>query len=233
MLSDNDMCSLFSLVRKMTSLKFPSSALKEFSSDPSIFRYTSPFHNTELTEIGVRIRHLNIVALAQGYVLKIGARSNYSVSVENTSRLCKLAIVKFKQALEDNPGDKRALSELADTSSILGDYQQAREYYLRSITADPTDSNTLFRYAVFLEDKMHLMLEAEEFYLRTLEVNPQHDHCLQRYGHFLECQGNPDSAEEFFIRASEIRRQRMMGSLEIPNEIANGVSGTVTESFIF
>ena len=226
MLSDEDLCSLFVLVQEMAALRFPRSALKEFSSDPGIYKYKSPFHNTELTEIGVTIRHLNIVALAQGYVLKVGARSHSSVSVENTTRLCKLAIVKFQQALEDNPGDKRALNELADTSSILGKYEEAREYYLRAIAADPLDSNTLFRFAVFLEEKMNLNQEAEEYYLRTLEVNPKHDHCLQRYGHFLECQGNHDAAEDFFIRASEVRRRRMM-------ETSPQVQNIVTEDFIF
>merc|ERR1712137_911238 len=132
---------------------------------------------TELIEIGVRIRHLNIVALAQGYVLKVSAR-NHS-SVENTTRLCKLALEKFTQALEDNPGDKRALSELADTCSILGRYDDAREYYLRAISSDLTDSNSYFRFAVFLEDKQKKYEEAEEYYLRTLELNPKHDHCLQ------------------------------------------------------
>ena len=227
MLTPQNLCELFLLVQEMTALQFTSNALREFSTDSSIYAYKSPFHLTELLEMGVRVRHLNIVALAQGYVLKNGARSNSSA--ENATRLCELAKIKFKQALEDNPGDKRALSELADTSAILNDYQGAREYYLRAIAIDQKDVNTLFRYAVFLEDKMKLMPEAEEFYLRTLESNPRHDHCLQRYGHFLECQGDPDEAEKFFIRASEIRGERIRGG----GEDAPRVGNIVTEGFIF
>merc|ERR1712137_288158 len=214
MLTPNDLWALFTIVQEMTALRFSRSTLNEFSHDPSIFAFKSPFHNTELAELGVRIRHLNIVALAQGYMLKDSARSHSSVSAENTIRLCKLAIEKFKQALEDNPGDKRALNELADTCVILGDHEEARDYYLRAITADPLDSNTLFRFAVFLEG-INSFQEAEEYYLRTLEVNPKHDHCLQRYGHFLECQGNPDAAEEFYFRASEIRGMRMMENPDV------------------
>jgi len=223
-----DLCALFSFVQDMTALHFSSTAVKEFSTDCSIYQYPTPFHLTELLEIGVRVRHLNIVALAQGYVLKNNARSKSSA--ENTTRLCELAITKFKQALQDNPGDKRALSELADTCAILGDNISAREYYLRAIAADPVDVNTLFRYAVFLEDKMQLMPDAEEFYLRTLEINPRHDHCMQRYGHFLEHQGDPDEAEKFFIRASEVRGARLMGS-SVQGDYTP--ANIVTEDFIF
>ena len=43
MLSDEDLCSLFVLVQEMAALRFPLSALKEFSSDPGIYKYKSPF----------------------------------------------------------------------------------------------------------------------------------------------------------------------------------------------
>ena len=84
----------------------------------------------------------------------------------------------------------------------------ANSYYKRAIDADPSDANTLFKYAVFLEESMDKLNEAEEYYLRTLEADVRHDHCMQRYGHFLEAQGQPDDAENFFIRASQIRACR-------------------------
>ena len=204
-LEGEDLCLLFRLVQKMTALRFTENAMKEFSSDPNVYKFKKPFHNTELEEIDVCIRHLNIVALAQGYVLKMSARAK--PGTENSIRLCKLAFEKFKLALQDNPNDKRVLCELADVCTILRDMEKADEYYQRAIRVDPSDASSLFKYAVFLEDS-HRMDSAEDYYLRTLENNPSHDHCLQRYGHFLEGQGKPDSAEEFFIRASEIRSLR-------------------------
>jgi len=90
--------------------------------------------------------------------------------------------------------------------------QNANTYYLRAIDADPADANTLFKYAVFLEESMKKLSEAEEYYLRTLEADVRHDHCMQRYGHFLEAQGYPDEAEDFFIRASQIRACRGMNA---------------------
>jgi len=206
-LCKDNLCLLFRLVQQMTSLCFSENALKEFSTDPSVFKFKKPFHPTELEEIGVHTRHINIVALAQGYILKHTARSKSNSA--HSSRLCKLALEKFQQALEDNPNDKRVLCELADTCTILHDVKNADLYYKRAIDIDPSDANSLFKYAVFLEEKMeNKESEAEEYYLRTLETNPVHDHCLQRYGHFLESRGTPDEAEAFFIRASEIRSLR-------------------------
>ena len=193
---------LFIQVQQMTNLIFTSSAQNEFANKENAFEFENPFHVTDLDEIGVRVRHLNIVALAQGYVLKNQARK-CQLDEKNSERLCKLALEKFKQALSDNPGDIRALRELADASNILGDKEAADMYYKRATTIS-NDANTLFKYAVFLEENRKIQ-EAEEYYLLTLEKDLKHDHCFQRYGHFLENQGNPESAEQFFIRASEIR----------------------------
>ena len=212
LLSGKDQCMLFRIVQQMTSLVFTSSAQNEFSYKENAFEFENPFHVTDLEEIGVRVRHLNIVALAQGYVLKNQARK----LGKNSERLCKLALEKFKQALSDNPGDIRALRELADASNLLGDKEAADMYYKRATTIS-NDPNTLFKYAVFLEENKKIE-EAEEYYLRTLEKDAKHDHCLQRYGYFLENQGNHDSAEKFFIRASQIRsRSHSVSSSKQPN----------------
>ena len=211
LLRPKDFNQLLASIQNNCSLKFVRNSKIDFSTT-ELLSQTNPFHLSDLQMIGVRIRQLNIMALAEGYVLKSQAKENeasttsdFKVITENI-RLCKLALGRFKDALADNPADKVALRELADTSTLLGDMKTADEYYIRAINSDPSDVNTIFKYAVFLEENQR-MKKAEEYYLRTLEISPNHDHCLQRYGHFLESQNNPDEAEKFFIRASEIRQR--------------------------
>ena len=201
--------ALFGAVLKISSLQFLRNSVLEFTDpDPTKkpFEVRKPIHLSDLEGIGVQVRHMNIVALALGYVLKNQARELQKEGSSHSGRLCKLAIEQFNVALSDNPGDKRVLRELADTSLIMKDKSTAEKYYLKALNADQRDVNTMFKYAVFLED-CDRFKEAEDYYLRTLELDPNLDHCLQRYGHFLETQGHPDEAEEFFIRASKIRSQ--------------------------
>jgi len=217
MLTDDDMTLLFRRLIKMTHIRFTPKAEEEFSTNGKAFNTTQPFDVTYLEELCVSVRHMNIVALAQGYVLKSKARERNGGL--DKSRLCRMAIEKFKEALSDNPGDKRVLRELADSADIIGDTTLANEYYRRAISADHKDANTLFKYAVFLEESMKDKKGAEEFYLRALEHNPRHDHCLQRYGDFLESLGNFDGAEEFYIRAAECRqntKQQLSKRSEFP-----------------
>lgn len=210
MLTLEHLCDLFQQVSKMVNLEWTPSSTIEFSNHPDVYTLSKPFDTTDFLETGVSVRHLNIVALAQGYVLKSKARE-LGKGI-HSGRLCKIALEKFQEALAHNPGDKRALRELADVYHLVGDMINANSYYKRAIDADPSDANTLFKYAVFLEESMDKLNEAEEYYLRTLEADVRHDHCMQRYGHFLEAQGHPDDAENFFIRASQIRACRGMNA---------------------
>mmetsp|Transcript_17352 Transcript_17352/g.25821 ORF Transcript_17352/g.25821 Transcript_17352/m.25821 type:complete len:279 (+) Transcript_17352:889-1725(+) len=209
-LEGNDICKLFSAVIQMTALRLRSKCVQEFSADPKNFQYSQPFDETDVEEIGVVVRHMNIMALAQGYVLKSKGRDKSSQ--ENGTRLCQLAMEKFEEALFANPGDKKALRELADTAAILKQNDRANKYYQMCIEADPLDANTLFKYAVFLETEVKRPDDAEEYFLQALERDPLHDHCLQRYADFLETQGHYDDAELFFMRAAECRLVRSQAS---------------------
>jgi tetratricopeptide (TPR) repeat protein len=216
MLTDDDMTMLFRRLVKMTHIRFARRAEKEFSHNGKAFQSTQPFDVTYIEELCVSVRHMNIVALAQGYVLKSKARDKHGGL--DKDRLCRMAIEKFQEALSDHPGDKRVLRELADSADIIGDSVLANDYYRRAIAADPKDANTLFKYAVFLENKKDYA-GAEEFYLLALEHNPRHDHCLQRYGYFLDHQGNNDRAEEFYVCAAECRqnaKQLMHKASDLP-----------------
>jgi Translation initiation factor eIF3 subunit 135/Tetratricopeptide repeat len=198
-------CRLFALVVQMTALRLRTKCVHEFTANASLFDFRSPFDETDLVEIGVVVRHMNIMALAQGYVLKSKGRDK--TSGDNATRLYQLAMEKFEEALFANPGDKKALRELADTANLLGQNARADRFFALSIEADPTDPHALFKYAVFLESQGKPE-DAEEYFLQALERDPLHDHCIQLYADFLESQGHYDAAEAFYIRAAECRASR-------------------------
>eukprot|EP01095_Lingulamoeba_sp_RSL-Kostka_P009027 TRINITY_DN3078_c0_g2_i1.p1 TRINITY_DN3078_c0_g2~~TRINITY_DN3078_c0_g2_i1.p1 ORF type:complete len:341 (+),score=110.04 TRINITY_DN3078_c0_g2_i1:174-1196(+) len=214
LLHEDDFCLLFSKSCDLCNLHFAIKAYEHFSSNPNAYKYTNPLDVTDLEEIDVCVRHLNIVALAQGYVLKNRARR--MKGEKNSNRLCQIAIEKFKQALSDKPRDKHALRELADANNIIAKQEndpeikkkfikQANIYYKRAVDVDPEDVNTLFKYAVFLEDSLKQINMAEEYFLLALEADSHNHHCMQRYADFLDGQGLNDDAEAFYICASEIR----------------------------
>ena len=203
-----DFNNLFNIVQRVCLLEFSESSKNMFSKIENSFQMENPFHLSDLERVAVRVRHMNIIALALGYVLKNQARElKQEGSTVASARLCKLAIEKFKVALSDYPSDKRALREMADTLLLLGEKNSdliAEEYYIKALQVDAKDVNTMFKYAVFLEERDRFK-EAEDYYLKALEIDPFNDHCLQRYGHFLEAEGNLDAAEALFISASEAR----------------------------
>jgi len=222
-LGGHGLCQLFASVLSITSLRFRDKCVRNFSSNPQAWSFAVPFDTTDLEEMTASVKHMNIMALAEGYVLKnkgrtmrprgdtsaSGQAAGRTTTSDNSLRLCEMAMEKFREALNANPGDKKALRELADTASMLNNHESANMYYQRCIEADPEDANSMFKYAVFLDEVAKNPELAEEYYLRTLEKDPLHDHCLQRYADFLESQGWYDDSEQFYLRAAECRMTRL------------------------
>lgn len=201
----SDLIALFVVVVRQGEIKLREKCLQEFSSDPQLFAYPQPFDETDLEEIGVVVHHMNIMALAQGYVLKNKGREAPPHAAKTKARLYKMALDRFEEAIWANPSDNKALAEMADTAALLKNKELADAYYLKLLGKNFGDASTLFRYATFLES-FDLLAEAEEFYLQSLEADPTNDHCHQRYGSFLDARGDHETAERFFYRASELRK---------------------------
>lgn len=70
LISGQDKCNLFKIIIRICGLHFAARSLEEFSVNPQSFEYQKPFDTTDLLEIPERVKHMNIVAVAQGYVLK-------------------------------------------------------------------------------------------------------------------------------------------------------------------
>ena len=73
---NNLLCSLFKTLQKLSGLKFTPHAQKEFSENPKSFEASEPFDDTDMEELGERIKHMNIIATSMGYYLSQKALIN-------------------------------------------------------------------------------------------------------------------------------------------------------------
>lgn len=204
--------SVFHRVRSMMGLVFV----------PRTFLFTldKPFDDTDLESIGERVKHMNIVAHAQGFFYHIKGLSCRVEDPTSAKKFYEIAIAKFEEALDSNPNNKEILLSIALTYvlSIEEDFKnvpnakfspddprvrKAEEYALRAISAEPKyDSWSLFRYAQFLEHCGRFE-SAEDYYLLALEADSSNTGALHCYGDFLSDRGLDEDAEEFYLRSSK------------------------------
>jgi len=207
---------LFVRVQQIMGLKFIPSVMREFSK-PSmalddVFNSYAPFDETDMEELGCRVKHLNIVERALGYILKTKARKR-GIDANARRRLLKQAMSKFDSALESDPDNKGTLRNYSDVLALNEEFERADFYYRRALEVDPDDTSTLFAYAVFLES-IDRLAEAEAFFVRCLEIDHFNDHCLQAYGYFIEEKLQEiEMAEQFYNLASRVRQAKLRYNL--------------------
>jgi tetratricopeptide (TPR) repeat protein len=208
------MAFLFDRVRKMMNMRFSSRLFN--------FNLQQPFDDTDLESIGERVKHMNIVAHAEGFFYHMKGLTNRVEDPLNAQRFYEIAIEKFEEALDSNPNNKEILLSIALTYILMIEEEnkakakpsayldpndprvkKAEEYSLRAIAAEPKyDSFSLFRYAQFLERCGNLET-AEDYYLQALEADPNNAGCLHCYGNFLSDRGQHEEAEKFYLRSSQ------------------------------
>jgi len=220
----NSLCLLFRCIKKLTGLKFTSISLKEFQKNPQSFAFKTPFDDTDLDELGEKVKHINIMAASMGYYLTDKALVKTGA---NAKRLFCLAVERFQEALESNPEDKTTLRELAKVQAVLQDTNSAKRYYKEAIDADPSDAVTHFRYAVFLEE-IGEVDQAEEHFLKSLECDPNNHHTLFQYADFLFRRGKVEESEKFYELA---RRHSTMTSVVEEEIYENERKSTTSNDF--
>lgn len=126
------------------------------------------------------VKQINIVALAQGYVLK----TRLSSKPENSSHIIDSAIAKLHEALQSMPENKLVLCNLADLFKTKGESREANRYYIEALESDPEDVNILTKYASFLNRSNQLDL-AESYFQKALKFDESSVFVLQEYVDFL------------------------------------------------
>lgn len=130
-----------------------------------MFQYRKPLDVIDIIELTEKVKNINIVALAQGYVLKTKVLSNPS---EHNERIRDMAIQKFEEAIISMPNNSVVLSHLGDLYKNKGDHSRAADYYLQAMRVNPKDPTILYKYANFLTSCNNFEV-AEKFYKEALE----------------------------------------------------------------
>ena len=161
---------VFIRLAKMLGLSFRSKSsryLKWFNNHKALKEKAIIFQSEDVTNIGQRVKHINIVDYAQGYIYKDRGHYYERTESEDAKKYFKKAYAKFQLALESNPYDKEILTTCADLLTRIYGYGAARhnklpagvkdlwvktvfEYFDRALQIDDQDPRTLFHYANFL-----------------------------------------------------------------------------------
>eukprot|EP01119_Soliformovum_irregulare_P021321 TRINITY_DN7074_c0_g1_i2.p1 TRINITY_DN7074_c0_g1~~TRINITY_DN7074_c0_g1_i2.p1 ORF type:complete len:833 (+),score=208.66 TRINITY_DN7074_c0_g1_i2:91-2589(+) len=183
--------------------------------NPEVFFTQTPFFDTDLDTLPLRVKHMNIINFAEGFFFEFEGLTHRVDDPISAQRFYQMAIDKFGEALDSNPNNKDLLLNVALTWTLAleiaegntfpaenGAVLRAMEYYLRAISAPPRyDSHSLFLYAYFLE-RCGKYETAEDYYLLSLEADPNNPACLLQYGNFLSERQKHVEAEKFFVRSS-------------------------------
>ena len=197
-------------LQKMFGLKFSSDAMKNFAISTK-FDSPTPINRTDLDQIGERIKHMNIISHAEGYLLMLSGIQSRSTNKESSISSLQMAIEKFEEVLNSNQNNKitllhcsRALlllNEITRSGSKRNKQDQhivrARQYLLHALQIDPSDPRTITQYAQFLQSCGEVG-EAEKYFVNALEISPDDRDIKMAYGSFLEEQGDFQKAELYF-----------------------------------
>ena len=121
---------------------------------------------------------------------------------------------KFKDADPDKADAiyRAGLVKFPNCEQLLGNYavflqqrgrlDDAEQFYLQAVEADPKYGIALCNYALYLKQRARLG-EAESYFLRAFESDPENGNALGGYALLLAQRGDLDEAEHFFQRALE------------------------------
>ncbi len=163
------------------------------------------FDVSDLQELGERIKPLNIIPEAQGYVFVHQAKQ-HAITVNDELHYYHLAIGCFNDALAGNTISKSVLrayaNVLVDMETALGhgfDAQSSTckriaELYSEALRIDETDWMALRQYGVFLA-KCGLAEDAKLAFLQSIYHNPNNQESVQRYCTLME--GTREADEMF------------------------------------
>jgi len=196
----NLVCLLFIYTVKLCGLRLRTSAFQNFK-DKESFDFAEPLHESDIEEIKERVQSMSVAAYAEGYSMQMKAM--YSTNQHEAKRLYRLSLDKFKTALDMEPGNIQALTQIF-VNMVQTDHPKVAESIYHSVVYGKLyDTEFLWRYANFCKSR-GLMERAELHYLYSLDLDPNYAHCLGDYAKFLAEYGELHSAHRFFQRAVKV-----------------------------
>jgi tetratricopeptide (TPR) repeat protein len=188
----------------------------------NLFKRTQPFDIFDIKKLGMRVKHMNIVDFGMGITNLTRGLMKRARDTQSAINSLKIAVNFFEKALSSNTNSKVTLRKCALTYLHLSqEYKfmakkktensfelreqkicvdRASSYFLKSISIDDQDSESLFEYANFC-DKTGEKEKAEQFYKKALLINSNYFLCRKCYGDLLNELNRPEEAEEQYLLA--------------------------------
>jgi tetratricopeptide (TPR) repeat protein len=190
-------CLLFIYTVKLCGLRLRTSAIEQFKVKQS-FDFAEPLDESDIEEIKERVQSMSVAAFAEGYSMQMKAM--HSANQHEAKRLYRLSLDKFKTALDMEPGNIQALTQIF-VNMVQTDHPKVAESIYHSVVYGKLyDSEFLWRYANFCKSR-GLAERAEVHYLYSLDLDPNYALCLSDYAKFLAEAGELHPANRFFQRA--------------------------------
>eukprot|EP00727_Mastigamoeba_balamuthi_P007903 m51a1_g3733 hypothetical protein (1030) ;mRNA; f:31267-34919 len=142
-----------------------------------------------IQHVGERVKDMNIVNLAEGYVLSLSAARSADPAY---TKVC--ALKKFEKALAGNPNNSVTLRKIAQLhvecnlhmafkssfrNLALPGIYQAYECYNEAVDTDPKNTESLFQHAEFIFNFIGLEDDVFEDLIRVLQIAPGHVKALE------------------------------------------------------
>jgi len=122
------------------------------------------------------------------------------------------ALPWLEKAIEENPGHKDALYQIAIYYYALGDRGTATKSIREALKYEEKDINLRLHLGLFLMEQGKFD-EAKEEFIRVLDINPQNTMALTAMGNFFFTAGNMEKAEVYCKKALEINPSMEMAWL--------------------
>ena len=97
---------LFKRVQRLTGVKFTKQAQRDLKENPNLFKIV----RSDISKISARVKHMNIITLAEAQALAIAALKDG----RDSERLFRLACTKFETAIQATPDSSQSLSDYAE-----------------------------------------------------------------------------------------------------------------------
>lgn len=164
------------------------------------------FDSSDLLNLGERVKHLNIVSFAQGYVsVYKGHKAAHAKDYVSCTRYYEQALVAYQAALDSSPNDPSLLRSCARVyleieKAVLSRHGMSKRrlrdspyliradfFYRQSLEQNngAPEATALAEYGSFLEHCREFDA-AETYYLRSLTIDPNHLPALKQYATFLQ-----------------------------------------------
>eukprot|EP00727_Mastigamoeba_balamuthi_P008686 m51a1_g444 hypothetical protein (1769) ;mRNA; r:86393-107549 len=210
---------LFKRLQKMTGVRFHHEAHTQLEKQPERWFTAQPLGTGDIKRIGERVKHLNVISQALGYLYM--SRANRLAEAEefkSAKRFYEMALELFTEALDMFPCSWTLLchcGEILERIVLLDEaplkvlpssntnVKVAEDFFLRAISTNVLDSMSHYKYAEFLE-YCGRFSEADEHYIRSLELDPNNCASMQQYSRFLRLQGQSTIAQRFEARVQSV-----------------------------